>query len=142
MKRVVALLLLALLLACPALGEGRVFGYRFADADEAAALLLGNRDYFESLNQMNLDYRAQKRGATLGELEAFVAAQARDFTDAERAGIDAAMADIEDVCAERGYALPETDGIVFARTTMLEAYGMYGYTLGTQVYLNPEKMTV
>ena len=40
-------------------------------------------------------------------METFAAAQVRDYTEAERAAVDGAMARIENLCAERGYALDE-----------------------------------
>ncbi len=84
---------MALLLpAC--LAEPTALGYRFADANEAAGLLLSNRDYYDNLNQNDLNYRLQKLDATLEELEAFAAAQTLDFTDAEKARIDESMAQI------------------------------------------------
>ena len=134
-KLLCVLLALALGLAPAALSEGSVFGYRFADADEAAKLLLGNRDYYESMNQNDLNFRMQKLGATLEELEAFAAGQTLDYTDDEKAAVDDAMALIEAACTERGYHLPATDGIVFCKTTMAEEYDADGYTHGTQVYL-------
>ena len=134
-QKLAALLLCLALCATPATGEAGAVGYRFADRDEAAALLLGNRGYYENLTRQDLDFRVQKRGATLAELEAFAAAQTLDFTDAEKAAVDGAMAFIEAVCAERGYALPATDGIVFAKTTMAEECGVAAYTHGAQIYL-------
>ena len=51
---------------------------------EAAELLLSNRDYYDHLNQNDLNFRMQKADATLEELEAFAAAQTLDLTDAEK----------------------------------------------------------
>lgn len=115
-----------------------LFSYRFADAAEGAELLLSNREYYESLNQSDLDYRMQKKGATLEELEAFAAEQIRDFTDTEKAGLAQAVADIEALCRERGYSLPYTDDIVFIKTTAREEEDSGGYTHGTQIYLNEQ----
>ena len=42
---------------------------------------------------------------------------------------------IEATCAERGYRLPATDSIVFAKTTMREECGAAGYTHGDEIYL-------
>ena len=68
-------------------------------------------------------------------METFAAAQVRDYTEAERAAVDGAMARIENLCAGRGYALPATDGVVFIKTTMAEENDAGGYTHGTQIYL-------
>lgn len=134
MNRMIALIV-ALLLLPSCLAEGAELGYRFARADEAATLLLSNRDYYDNLTQNDLNFRLQKLDATLAELEAFAAEQTRDFTDAEKARIDQAMARIENICAERGYALPPMDDIVFAKTTMAEECYAAAYTHGTQIYM-------
>ena len=134
-------ILLALLvgLAPAALGEGAIFSYRFADAGEAAELLLGNRDYYENLSQNDLNFRMQKLGATLEELEAFAAGQTLDYTDDEKAAVDDVMALVEAACLEHGYHLPATDGIVFCKTTTAEECDVgSGYTHGTQVYLGQD----
>lgn len=111
------------------------FDYRFANAEEAAEMLLANREYYENLSQNDLNYRMQKPDATLEELEAFTAEQTRAFTPEEMAAIDDAMAAIEEICREQGYTLPATDGIVFAKTTMLEECGAGAYTHGTEIYI-------
>ena len=118
MKRLL-ILLICVLLALPAtLAEGGTFQYRYADASEAAELLLSNRHYYDNLNQADLNFRMQKLDATLEALEALVAGETRDYTDAEKDAVDSVMAAVEETCAARGYALPVTDGIVFAKTTM------------------------
>jgi len=139
LKRTVLWLVLALLVLVLAAGvsEGeRRLGFRFADAAEAAELLLANRDYYENLNQMDLDYRMQKKGATLAELEAHAARQTRDYTPEEKETLTGIMADIEQRCKKAGYKLPAINNIVFAKTTMEEECGAMGYTHGTQIYLN------
>ena len=136
------MLICALLALAPALAEDVMFNYRFADAEEAAELLLSNRAYYENMNQIDLNFRMQKFDATLEELEAFVATQTLDFTEAEKAAIDGAMTGIEATCRERGYALPTVDGIVFAKTAMLEECEAGAYTHGTQIYLGQYSMEV
>ncbi|MBQ6342182.1 MAG: hypothetical protein IJI41_03555 [Anaerolineaceae bacterium] len=111
------------------------FNYSFADAEEAAKLLLSNRNYYDNLSQNDLNFRMQKLDATLPELEAFTAKQTMDWTDEEKAAIDSAMSLIEKTCEERGYTLPVTEGIVFAKTTMHEECDASAYTHGTQIYL-------
>lgn len=130
-----SLILFAMILAVGlSEGEDRL-GFRFADAKEAAELLLSNRDYYDNLNQMDLDYRMQKKGATLAELEAHAAKQTRDFTPEEKDILTGIMAEIEQNCRLRGYTLPVMDNIVFAQTTMHEECDAMGYTHGTQIYL-------
>ncbi len=88
-----------------------------------------------NFNRNDLCFRLQKADATLAEMETFAAAQTRDYTDSEQAAIDGVMARIEQLFAERGYALPATDGVVFIKTTMAEENDAGGYTHGTQIYL-------
>lgn len=135
MKKVFLIVLILSLLLPACLAEGGGIDYRFADAKEAAELLLGNRDYYDNLTQNDLNFRMQKLNATLEELEAFTAQQTLDFTDAEKESIDQAMDRIQRVCAERGYTLPPMDDIVFAKTTMREECDAGAYTHGTQIYL-------
>ena len=135
MKKVFLIVLILSLLLPACLAEGGGIDYRFADAKEAAELLLGNRDYYDNLTQNDLNFRMQKLNATLEELEAFTAQQTLDFTDAEKESIDQAMDRIQRVCAERGYTLPPMDDIVFAKTTMREECDAWAYTHGTQIYL-------
>ena len=127
-------LLLALTMGVCA-AEGTQLEYRFADADEAAELLISNRTYYEGLTQNDLNYRMQTLGATLEALEAHAVKQTRDWTEVEMAAVDDAIAEIKATCAERGYELPATDGIVFAKTTMQEECDAGAYTHGTQIYL-------
>lgn len=140
MKKTFTLLLILSLLLPACLAEGNDIGYRFADAKEAAELLLGNRDYYDNLTQNDLNFRLQKLDGTLDELEAFAATQTLDYTDAEKARIDQSMATIEKNCAERGYTLPPMDDIVFAKTTMHEECNAAAYTHGTQIYLGKDIM--
>ncbi len=134
MKKLLIVLMCVLLTLPAALAEG-AFQYRFVDANEAAELLLSNRNYHENMNQEDLNFRMQKLDATLEELEAMVAGETRDYTDAEKVAVDEAMAAIDATCGERGYALPATEGIVFAKTTMREECDAAAYTHGTQIYL-------
>jgi len=110
-------------------------GYRIVDAEEAAALLLSNRNYYENLTQNDLNYRMQKLNATLEEFERFVQKQTLNFTDQEKKLIGKSIKTIESICDERGYRLPPMDNIIFAKTTSLEEDEMEGYTHGTQIYL-------
>lgn len=135
MKKMLIVLMCVLLALPAALAEDNLFHYRYADAAEAAELLLSNRDYYDNLNQRDLDFRMQKTGATLEELEALAAGETRDYTEAEKAAIDEAMSAIEATCAARGYVLPATEGIVFAKTTMHEECDAGAYTHGTLIYM-------
>ena len=115
--------------------EYSLFSFRFATAEEAADLLLSNRDYYENMNQLDLNYRMQKTDATLRELEDFIPLQMRSFTQAEMDAVWDAMSNIESRCLSQGYRLPDAGTLVFAKTTMEEECGARAYTHGTQIYL-------
>jgi len=112
--------------------------YRFADANEATDLLLSDRNYFESMNQNDLNYRLHKVNATLEELEQFIKSQVLDFTDMDKAAIDKTIGLIKKNCEEHGYNLPFIDTIVFVKTTALEENNVKAYTHGTQIYLGED----
>lgn len=121
----------------PEEGEIRI-DYRFADREEGVSLLLGNTEYYNNYSQNDLNYRMQKTGATLDEMLAFAAEQVMDFTEEEKQAIDNSIDSIESILNENGYALPETDGIIFIKTTMLEEGGAEAYTHKTEIYLGGE----
>lgn len=137
MKKITIILLCLTLMLCAAVcqAEDGFFSYRFAGAEEAAKLLLSNRHYYENLTQNDLNFRMQKLDATLEELEAVTAEQTLDYTDEEKAAVDKAMSAIEQICKDRGYTLPKTDGIIFAKTTMHEECDAGAYTHATQIYM-------
>ena len=88
------------------------------------------------MTQNDLDYRMQKKNASLNEYMDFAAEQVLDFTDDEKARIDELMTYIEHRFSEGGYQLPELDPIVFISTTQKEECGSTAYTHGTQIYLD------
>lgn len=139
-KLILSLMVLSFMLLPICHAESGALGYRFVEAEEAARLLLSNRDYYENLTQNDLNFRMQKLDATLPELEDFAAAQTRDFTEAEKARIDQSMAAIMETSEARGYALPPMDDIVFAKTTMAEECYAGAYTHGTQIYMGQESL--
>ena len=124
-----------LLITAVCFADEDTFSYRFADSEEAAELLLENRDYYENLTQNDLNFRMQKLDSTLAELEAFAADQTLDWSEKEKEAVRSAMDKIESVCRERGYSLPRTDGIIFAKTTMHEECGAGAYTHETEIFL-------
>lgn len=140
LRKAVALLIFICLALSTAFSGSAELAYRFADAEEAGALILSHRAFFERLTQNDLDFRMQKKGATLQELEAFTARQTLDFTEADKAAIDEAMRRVDAICRERGYALPPVDGITFAKTTMKEECGASAYTHGTLICFGPNAM--
>lgn len=131
-------MLLALALALPlvcARGEAGAICHRFAGSEETAQMLMSNRAYYEAMNQSDIDFRLQRLGGTPEELWTFAAAQALDFTEAERAAVDDAMRFLDERCAQLGYVLPEMDEIVFAKTTMAEECDAGAYTHAEWIFL-------
>lgn len=115
--------------------EGRL-EYRCASKEEGAELLLSNKEYYAGFSQNDLDYKMQKKDATMEEYLDFASQQTMDFTDEEKALVDTQICEMEKVIEEQGYNLPPLDEIVFVKTTMEEENGVAGYTHGTQIYVS------
>ena len=113
-----------------------LYTFRFADVEEGARLKMENVDYIDGLNQCDLDFRVQKKGATLEEYETLSVSQCADFTDKEMAALTAAMAEMERRIAERGITLPASEEIIFIKDEMEDELGAAAYTHGTQIYLS------
>lgn len=111
---------------------------RFAAQSEGQELLLGNEAYLEGLNQNDLSFRLQKKDGTLEEYKTFAAQQVQDFSEDEKSLISGEIDNIEAICQEQGYHLPELDEVVFVKTTMAEECYAAAYTHGTTVYLGAE----
>ncbi|KAG4096235.1 hypothetical protein H8356DRAFT_1682298 [Neocallimastix lanati (nom. inval.)] len=116
--------------------------YHFASANETAALLLSNRDYYDNLNQQDLDFRVQKVNATLEELEEIVINEVRDFTEEEKSAINNAISVFLKNCNDRSYRLPHLNDIVFGKTTTVEECRQGAYTHGNQIYLGPDVLSI
>lgn len=117
--------------------ESAKIAHRFATASEGKDLLLSNKTYYAGFSQNDLDFRMQKKGATMDEYHAFAGEQVLEFTDAEKKLIDQYLDEMAAHLAENGYTLPPLDEIVFVKTTMEEEAGAGGYTHGTTIYLAP-----
>ena len=110
--------------------------YRTAGGEEGAKLMLANKEYYDGFSQNDLDFRMQKKGATMDEYQAFAKKQVIDFTEKQQDIIHEHMEKIKDTIAERGYKLPELEQIVFINTTMDEECDAMAYTHGTQIYID------
>ena len=110
--------------------------YRFASREEGAELMLANDKYYAGFSQNDLDYKMQKKGATMEEYQAFAREQVRDFTPEEKTLIDGYFADMEKTLKDNGYKLPPLEEIVLIKTTMKEENDVGGYTHGTQIYIS------
>ena len=110
--------------------------YHFASKTEGQKLLADNTEYYNSLNQNDIEWRMKKTGATLDELKAFAQTCVRDFTDEEKAAVVDAMEFIEGKLQSKGATLPfPKEDIVFVKTTMEEESGAGAYTYKTDIYL-------
>lgn len=112
--------------------------WHFADKEEGIQCRLSNEKYLNGLNQEDLNFRTQKKGATLEEFKAYSAAQVREFTGEEKEFIEKAMKEIEDILNQRGYKLPVQEDIIFIKTTMEDEGGAAAYTSQNQIYLQDD----
>ena len=118
-----------------------LLNYRIADKAEGAEMMLSNDAYYDGMTQNDLDFKMQKKQASIDEYKAFAKEQVLDFTDEQKAIIDEHMERISNVIEERGYKLPELEQIVFINTTMQEECGSKAYTHGTQIYMDGNFLT-
>lgn len=115
-------------------GDTPYFNYTYATKEEGVALMLGSTAHFEGYSQNDLDYRMQKRGVTMEEYQTYAAAQVREFSQEEKAIVDAHMASMERLLLDNGYTLPKLERIVFVKTTQDEESGSLAYTRGTHIF--------
>ena len=110
--------------------------YHCASKAEGQQLIVANTDYYNSLNQMDLDWRMRKKGATKEELVDFAKSCVQEFTDKEKQKIAGAIAYIEKRLHEMGANLPfPKDDIVFIKTNMQEEGDAGAYTHKTEIYI-------
>ena len=110
--------------------------YHFATLAEGQQLLAANGEFYNSLNQNNIDWRMRRTGATIDELKDFVQTCVRDFNEEEKVAITRAVASIELKLNDMGAALPfPKDDIVFVKTTMQEESNAGAYTHKTEIYI-------
>ena len=120
----------------PAQPTNTKINYRFATQAEGRQLLLANTEYYNSLTQVDIDWRMRRTGATLDELMNFAQNCVCDFTDEDKVTIGKAVAFIERKLNEMGASLPfPQEGIVFIKTTMAEESDAGAYTHKTEVYV-------
>lgn len=109
--------------------------YHFATLAEGQQLLAANSEFYNSLNQNNIDWRMRKTGASLNELKAYAQTCVRDFSDEEKAAIARAITSIETTLNDMGASLPFPEDIAFVKTTMEEEQGAGAYTHKTEIYI-------
>lgn len=109
--------------------------WHFADKEEGIQCRLSNEKYLNGLNQEDLNFRTQKKGATLEEFKEFSAAQVLEFTEEEKEFLDQCMKELEEHINQKGYQLPVQEDIIFIKTTMADEGGAGAYTHQNQIYL-------
>jgi len=109
--------------------------YSFATKEEGIQYYLSNQEYFNNFVQNDLDYRLNKKDATLEEFLEFAKEQILEFTDKDKELIEKTIASLEEICNKNGYTIPKHKPIVFIKTTMLEECDAGAYTHGTQIYI-------
>ena len=128
--------LLTILFASLALVGQAQIHYHCASKAEGQQLIVANTDYYNSLNQMDLDWRMRKKGATKEELVDFAKSCVQEFTDKEKERIADAIAYIEKRLHDMGANLPfPKDDIVFIKTNMKEEGDAGAYTHKTEIYI-------
>lgn len=111
--------------------------YHCATKAEGQELMGANTDYYNSLTQMDLDWRMRKTGTTREELIDFAKSCVQEFTEEDKASIAKTIAAIEQKLHKMGANLPfPKDDIVFVKTNMQEEGGAGGYTHKTEIYLD------
>ena len=117
--------------------------YHCATLTEGQQLMLANTDYYNSLTQVDIDWRMRRTGATLNEMMDFARSCVRDFTDEDKAAIAKAVAFIERKLHDMGASLPfPQEDIVFVKTTMEEESDAGAYTHKTEVYVGDLLMSL
>ena len=109
--------------------------YRFADLNEAQKLYLSNTEYLDNFSQYDLDYKLNKKNATLKEFKDFGVSQMLEFTDKEKEIISNQIAKMEKTLEKQEMNLPFNEEIIFIKSTQKEENGSLAYTHGTQIYL-------
>lgn len=109
--------------------------FRFADAQEGVERRYAQTQFFGGITQNDLDYRLQKKGATLNEYKALIKDSTRDFTDDEKQLVTNAITYVEQRFDEIGFEWPIDEEIVFISTTMQEEGYTAAYTHGTDIYI-------
>lgn len=119
------------------LGKVRI-KFCFADKSEGIELRLANEDYFNNLSQQDLNFRMQKKDASLDEYKDFSKSQILDFTIKQKKLIKEAVMNVQKKINEGRYNLPLNDEIIFINTNAKDECDAAGYTQKNQIYLKNE----
>ena len=92
----------------------------FASKAEAQELIHGDTQYYNRLQQMDIDWRARKENATLDELIAYAQSQVQDFSPRNIRILEDSVARIKHLLDERGCQLPLPEEIILVKTDMMD----------------------
>ena len=109
--------------------------FRFADLKEAQNLYLSNTEYFNNFSQYDLDYKLNKKNATIKEFKDFGVSQMLEFTKEEKEILSKQIKKMEKTLEKQKMRLPFNQEITFIKSTQKEENGSLAYTHGTQIYL-------
>ena len=109
--------------------------HKFADLKEAQNLYLSNTDYFKNMTPFELEYKLNKKNATLEEFKEYGVSQMLEFTDKEKELISNQIKEMEKTLKDQNLNLPFYEEIIFIKSTQNEENGSLAYTHGTQIYL-------
>ena len=110
--------------------------HHYADKEEAIACYLSNDDYLNGMGSFELEFKVQKKGATLDELKDFAVTKMQEFSEEDKKILDKSLEEMAAMAAEKGYQLPELDEIILIKSTQEEESGSAAYTHGTQIYFS------
>ena len=109
--------------------------HRFANLEEAQKLFLSNTKYLNNFSQYDLDYKLNKKNATLEEYKSFAVNQILEFSDKEKNLISNQITKMEKTLEKQKMSLPFNEEIIFIKSTQKEECGSLAYTHATQIYL-------
>ena len=83
--------------------------HRYASRSEGQELLMSNESYYAGFSQNELEFKMQKKGASIEEYKAFAVEQVVDFTQEEIDALDALLGEMGETLTANGYTLPPLD---------------------------------
>ena len=108
----------------------------FIKKEEGKKLITQHDSYIDNLTQHDLNYRCQRRDATLDQYLSRCEEAVRDFTEQEIEQVTWLLCEIDSELKRRGMVLPRLEQINLVKTTGEEENGASGYTRGITIYLN------
>ena len=112
--------------------------FKFVSLKEAQKLYLSNTGFLNGLNHYDLDYRMNKKNASLEEFKAFAISQMMEFTEREKKLVSQQIIKMEKTLEKQQLSLPFNKEIIFIKSTQKEECGSLAYTHATQIYLGEE----